>query len=53
MSHLKEAIIICICKQSTKLVMVGNNNADGKAKCICGRNITLHLRRQINREKSK
>lgn len=25
--------------------MIGNNNADGKAKCGCGRNITIHLRR--------
>ena len=32
--------------------VTGNNNADGKAKCSCKRNITVHFRRHIN-EKQK
>jgi len=39
------ATLICLCGETTKVRMSGNNNADGKAKCGCGRNITVHLRR--------
>ena len=53
---MKTATVICICGKQTKLNMVGNNNADGKMKCKCGRNITLHLRRykdEIKNNKSE
>lgn len=35
----------CLCGKENKVLMVGNNNADGKSKCKCNRNITIHLRR--------
>lgn len=42
-----EAKITCLCGAECKVLMVGNNNADGKSLCICGRNITIHLRKNI------
>ena len=39
------AELTCLCGKTTSVRMIGNNNADGKAKCGCGRNITVHLRR--------
>ena len=37
--------IVCLCGRATDVRMSGNNNADGKDKCICDRRITVHLRR--------
>lgn len=42
---MKKAKLICICGVETTVNMIGNNNADGKALCECGRHITVHLRR--------
>ena len=42
---MKTAKLTCLCGTETEVRMSGNNNADGKAKCKCGRNITIHLRR--------
>jgi hypothetical protein len=41
----KEVTIQCLCNEINWVEMVGRNNADGKGKCACGRNITIHLRR--------
>ena len=46
---MKKVKLICICGEETEVNMVGNNNADGKAVCKCGRNITIHLRRHKSR----
>jgi len=37
--------LICICGKKSTVCMVGNNTADGKSLCVCGRHITVHLRR--------
>lgn len=42
---LKYISFNCLCGANNKVSMVGNNNANGKSKCICGRNITIHLRK--------
>jgi len=38
-------LIPCLCGQSTAVYMIGDNNANGKSICECGRHITLYLRR--------
>ena len=35
----------CICGRLNTVDVVGNNNADGKRECRCGRHITIHFRR--------
>jgi hypothetical protein len=47
---MKTAKLICICGEETVVNMIGNNNADGKSICDCGRNITVHLRRNKRRK---
>jgi hypothetical protein len=42
------ASLTCLCGQENLVHMIGNNNADGKAICTCGRHITVHLRRQYH-----
>jgi hypothetical protein len=37
--------LICLCGRKNTFRMTGNNNADGKWLCECGRHITVHLRR--------
>ena len=43
---MKEGKLTCLCGLENKYVTNGNNCADVKFKCKCGRNITIHFRRQ-------
>ena len=49
----KKIIISCICGRSIDIFVVGNNNADGKVRCACGRNITMHFRRHNEKQKDR
>ena len=41
----KHVDVGCICGRLNTVDVVGNNNADGKRECRCGRHITVHFRR--------
>ena len=49
-SNLRTTQIYCLCGRPVHLTIVGNNNANGKRKCECGRNITVHFRRHKERK---
>jgi len=42
---MREINIECVCGVRSMVLMVGDNNADGKSLCSCGRHITVHLRK--------
>lgn len=42
---MTEVRLTCLCGRDLQARVVGNNNADGKADCRCGRKITVHFRR--------
>jgi len=43
-----EPSICCLCgeQMSVSIRVIGNNNANGRAICKCGRHITIHFRRE-------
>lgn len=50
---IKNVLLKCLCDRGNLVSMSGNNNADGKAICKCGRHITIHLRRQTQKERKE
>lgn len=48
-AEMREINIECICGSRSMVLMVGNNNANGKSVCPCGRHITVHFRRAANK----
>ena len=42
----KSVLVMCVCHKVNLIYMTGNNNADGKGLCDCGRHVTVHLRRR-------
>lgn len=41
------AKVLCICGNFIDVNVSGNNNADGKNLCKCGRHITIHFRKHM------
>ena len=48
---MKNFILICICGRVNKMTAIGNKNADAKTKCKCGRNLTVHFRKHIEKKR--
>lgn len=44
---MNEVKVVCVCGVESVVLMVGNNTADGKKLCYCGRHITVHLRKNV------
>ena len=45
-TSLRMITMPCLCGRVVSLIVTGNNNADGKGLCKCGRHLTAHYRRR-------